>query len=275
MPVMGRVRRREEAALLGLPGQKNAIVGNKDVVEDHDADRLAILGGELGRRLAWTSRRARDDRDPGRVTAHGAAHGEVFVLGGVGPARHDEELVHIGRARDDGLCAANDDAVTAPFLDVNVDVRIDLLAGPLGAIALGIGHRDAERQILILNIVKIGEEALAVVCAVPVVGPPRRLVDAVECIVSEIALRASGRPANQADSLKLIKQVLRGLVDVEHPVDRFSGCALPRCHDRQVLLAQRKVVGDAHGGDARREQRLVGDARHAASVHEHPRLVGP
>ena len=120
MPVVRRVRRREEAALLSLPGQKNAIVRNEDVVEDHGANRLSVFGGELCRRLAWTSRWTRDDRDTRRVTGYGAAHGEVFVLRGVGPARHDEKLVHIGRAGDDGLGSPDDDAVAAPFRNLTV-----------------------------------------------------------------------------------------------------------------------------------------------------------
>jgi hypothetical protein len=131
---------------------------------------------------------------------------------------------------------------------------IDLLAGTLGSVAFGVGHRDAEREILILDFVKIREEALAVVGAVTIVRQPRRLIDAVQGIVREIALSASRRLADQAHGLELEEQVLRGLVDVQHPVDGLAGRALPCRHDRHVLLAKSEIVGHPHAGDAGREQ---------------------
>jgi hypothetical protein len=102
----------------------------------------------------------------------------------------------------------------------------------------------------------------------------RRLEQAVERVVSQIALRAADGLADQADCLELEQQVLRGFVDMEHAVHRLARRALPRRHDRHVLRSEREVVGDADAGDARSEQRLVGDAFHRVSVHEDPRPVG-
>jgi hypothetical protein len=62
MPMMRCVRRREEAALLGLTGQEDAIVWNEDVVEDYGANRLSVFGGELCRRLARTPGLREGDR---------------------------------------------------------------------------------------------------------------------------------------------------------------------------------------------------------------------
>jgi hypothetical protein len=170
----------------------------------------------------------------------------------MGPARHDEELVHVRRSCNDRLGTADDDAVFTPLLDVNIDVGIDLPAGTLGPIALRVGHGNAERKVVILNIVKVREEALAVVGAVTIVRQLCRLIDAIERIVREVTLSASRRLAYQAHSLELEEQILRGLVDVQHPVDGLPGCALPRRHDRNVLLPESEIVGDPHAGDARR-----------------------
>ena len=80
------------------------------------------------------------------------------------------KLVHVRRAGDDRLGAADDDAVGPPLLDVHVDVGIGLLARALGAVALGVGHGDAERQVLVLDLMQVGEEALVIVGAAVVVG---------------------------------------------------------------------------------------------------------
>ena len=80
MAVMRRVGRGEETALLGFAGQEDAIVRDEDVVEDHDADGLAIFGRELRRSLAGPARGPRHDGDAGRIARHGAAHGEIRVL---------------------------------------------------------------------------------------------------------------------------------------------------------------------------------------------------
>ena len=70
--------------------------------------------------------------------------------------------MHIRRAGDDGLGPANDDTVGAAFLDVEIDIGIGLGARPLGPVALGIGHGDAQRQILGLDMLEIGLEALMI-----------------------------------------------------------------------------------------------------------------
>ena len=102
-----------------------------------------------------------DDRHAFGVDRHCAADGEVRVLAGHRAAGHDEEFVHVRRAGDDRLGAANDDAVLPSLLDVDVDVAVALRAGALGAVALGVGHGDAEGEILVLNTMQVGEEALA------------------------------------------------------------------------------------------------------------------
>ena len=87
MAVMRGVGGGEEAALLVLAGEEHALVRHEHVVEDHDAGGLAVLGGELRRRLAGPSRRPRHDGDARRIDRHGAADGEVGVLGRHGCGR--------------------------------------------------------------------------------------------------------------------------------------------------------------------------------------------
>jgi len=122
--------------------------------------------------------------------------------------------MHIGRAGDDRLGASDDDAVRPPLLDVQVDVRVDLLARPLGAVALRVGHRDAQRKVAVLNVVEIAEKALAVVGAMMIVGQLGGLEQTVQRVVRQITLRAAGRPADQTYCLQLVEQVRRILVDV-------------------------------------------------------------
>ena len=227
---------------------------HEHVVEDHDADGLAVFGREFGGGLAGPAGGTRDDGDAGRVDGHRAAHREIAVLRNVGSAGHHQELMHIGRAGDDRLGAPDDDAVGPALLDVEIDIAVDLLARAHGAVALGVGHRDAQRQVAVLNVVEIAEKALAVVGAVTIVGQPGRLEDAVQRVMRQIALRAAGRPADQTDRLELVEQIRRILVDVEHAVDGLARRALARRHDRHVLLL------DARNHRSRRHRRCPAPA---------------
>jgi hypothetical protein len=75
----------------------------RHLVEQHDAGGLALAAGEFRRARAGPSGRAGNDGDAVRVKRPGAADGEIFILAYHVAARHDEELVDVGRARDDRL----------------------------------------------------------------------------------------------------------------------------------------------------------------------------
>lgn len=120
---------------------------------------------------------------------------------------------------------------------------------------------------------KVTKEALVIVGAVLNVGALGGLKDAVQRVMGEVTLRATGDLADESDRLKLVEEVRRGLVDMDHPVDRLARRFLASGHQSGVLWLVRKVVGHANARDARREQRLVRDARNGVSVDEHPRLV--
>ncbi len=168
--------------------------------------------------------------------------------------------MHVRRAGDDRLGAADHDAVGAALFHVHVDVRVVLLARMFGAVALGVGHGDAEREVLVLHAMQIAEEALVIVGAVRVVAAFRRLQDPVQRVMREIALRAARFLADEPHRLELVEKIGRALVDMQHAVDGLARRTLPRQHQRLVLGAMREIIGDADAGNARREQRLVGDA---------------
>ena len=85
---------------------------------------------ELRRRLARATGGTRNDRDALGINRHGTTDRKVFVGLGHVAARHDEEFVDIGRRGDDGLGAANDDAVFPFFDDPCIAVwRVLLMCG--------------------------------------------------------------------------------------------------------------------------------------------------
>ncbi len=275
VPVMGRIGRGEKLRMLPFARQKHPIPGHEDVVEDRDAGRLAVFGAEFRRGVVVPSGRARDDGDALRIHRHRATQREIRIRFGHVAARHDEILVHIGGGGDDGLGAADHHAVGAPLLDVHVGVGIRLLVRPQGPVALAVGHGDSERQVLVLDLVQVVQEPLVQLRALVLVDPVGRLIDRVQRIVGQIALRAADLAAHQADRLQLVDQVLRRPADVQHPVDVLAGGVLLGKHERAVILLQRIVVGHADGVDAGPEPRLVGDALDPVAVTEDARRIAP
>ncbi len=122
---------RHEAALLVLPGEERTRSCGTNTSSK-------ITTPSTGPYLAENFAAASPGRPARRATivtpgvdGNRAADGEVGVLGGVGAAGHDEELVHVRRARHDGLRATDDDAVGTALGNVDVDVGVGLLAGRL------------------------------------------------------------------------------------------------------------------------------------------------
>jgi hypothetical protein len=165
--------------------------------------------------FAGPAGRSRDDGEAGRVERHRAAHGEVGVFAAHVAAGHDQQLVHIGRAGHDGLGARDDDAARIALDHVQVAVDIGLLVRPAAAVALGIGHGDAQGQVLVLHAVQVLMEARGVLgAAARVVDARRHLADGVERVVRQVALGAAGFLADQPHGLQLVEQVARAGVDV-------------------------------------------------------------
>ncbi len=219
--------------------------------------------------LAGPAGRPRDDREPGHVDRHAAADGEGGVLGAHVAARHHQQFVHVGRAGHDRLGAGDHDAARVALDDVDVAVDIGLLVRAQAAVALGVGHRHAQREVLVLHPVQELEEPGRVVRgAFRVVQARGDLADGIHGVVGEIALRAAGLLAQQPHHFQLVQQVLGRGVDVAEAVDPLAAGVLHRRHQRLVFGLEREVVGEGDRVHARPQQGLVGDAFDAVAVDE-------
>ena len=114
--------------------------------------------------------RSGDDGDPLGIHRHGATDGKIGVLAAHVAAGHDQQLVHIGCAGDDGFGAGNHNAqaTVTPNIsldDVHIAVHIGLLVRSLTAVALRVCHGNAQREVLVLHPVQVVHKAGAVLCA--------------------------------------------------------------------------------------------------------------
>ena len=112
---------------------------------------------------------------------------------------------------------------------MHIAVDVGLLVRAAAAVALGVGHGDAQRQVLVLHAVQVVEEAGRVLArAAGVVDARGDLADGVERVVREVALGAAGFLADQAHGFQLVEQVGRAGVDVLQAVHRACRwCAAP------------------------------------------------
>ena len=264
--------------MLPFAGIKHAVPRHEHLVEHHHAGALAVLAAE--QRLAMfdlftrPSGRARNDGDAGRIDRHGAADGEVRVLAAHVAAWHDQEFMHIRCAGHDGLGARNDDAFDIALDDMQIAVDVRLLVRPPAAVALGVGHRNAQRQVLVLHAVQVIEKAGGVLGgAARVVDTGGHLADGVERVMRQVALGAAGFLTDQPHRFELVQQVAAAGVDVRQAVDALAAGLLHGGHDRGVFFLQRVVVGQRNRIDAGAEAALVGHAVNLPAVKEDARPV--
>jgi hypothetical protein len=215
-----------------------------------------------------------------RVDGHCAADCEVGIFTAhVARPGHDQQLVHVGRTGDDGLGAADHDAAPAvvhriALHDVHIAVRVALLEGASGAVALGVGHGHAQRQVLVLHTVQVVQEACGVFRgAARVVDAGADLADGVQRVVREVALRAAGLLANQAHGFELVEQVAAAHVDVRQPVDEPATGVLHGSHQTGVFRLERVVVGEGDRVDAGLKCAFVGHAEHPPAIDKHGGVV--
>ena len=258
-------------AVFPFAGEENAFPWDGDAVEKHHRGGLPVLAREerlaVFQLFARAARRAGHDGDPGRIHAHRTAHGEFRILAPHVPTGHDEELVHVGCAGDDGLGAADDDALGVAFHDVDVGVRVRLLVRLPAAVALGVGHGDAQGQVLVLDMGQVGVKAGTVLrAAFRVVDPGHGLGDAVERVVRQVALGATRFLAQHPHRLQLVQQVSGRFVHMEHAADHAVAARLGRQGDGFQLGPQRVVVRECERIDARLKGGLVGNAGNFAAI---------
>ena len=273
--MVGRVGLRQELRIPPLAGQEHALPRHEHVFEDDDSGGLPVSGAERRIGLPRPPRRTGDDGEPVGVHRHRAADGEGCVRLGHVAAGHDEELVHVGRAGDDRLGAADDDAARPAPGDVYIGIPGRLPVGTARAVALAIGHGDAQGEVFRLDSVEIVEKAPVQVAPGFGVDPVGRLVDGVEAVLRQVALGTARVLADEAHRLELAQLVVGRAVDVEEAVDRRARALLDRRHRIPVVLRAREVVGQPDGGDAWREARLVGDGFDRRAVEPDPRRRAP
>jgi hypothetical protein len=236
---------------------------------------LAVPAAELGGRLAGPPRRARDDREAVCVHRHGAAHREIAVCFGHVPAGHHQQLVHVGRAGDDGFRARDHDAACGALDDMHVGIAIGLLVRAQRTVALAVGHCHAEREVAGVDPLQVSVHPRAVFGVELRIHAMRSHPDRGHCVAAQVALRAAGVLAYEAHRLQLVQQILARRGDRHHPVDLGGRAGRRGAHHRHQLLAQREVVGEPDRVHAGRQRRLVGNRGDRVPVDEHARLVTP
>ncbi len=269
------IGRREVAAVPPFAGEEHPLPRHDDVVEVDDRRRLGVAGAEPGPAITRPAGGPGDHGDAVGVDGNGAADGEVGVLTQHRSARHDQELVHVGSAGDDGLGAADDQALGSALADVDVDVGVGLGVRPKRPVALAVGHGDGQGQVLVLDPMDVGEETRVVVGAAVGIDATAGLEDRIEAVVGEVALGTATLAADDAHRFELVEEVARLAVDVQEAIGLAPARVLGRHHQRPQLRPQREVIGDADGVDSGLEQRLVGDRGDLMAVDEDLGAIAP
>lgn len=163
---------------------------------------------------------------------------------------------------------ADDDPVRAALDDAHELVGVGLLGRLLGAVALGVGHRAYDHEVLTLNVTEVLLEALVVRSAMGLVGLEGDGVDGVQSVQPDTALEAgAGRLAEQSQHLDLLHQVVGALKDVRVTVDAFARQVADRGHHVLVFEHVREFVGFSDGVDVRRDRRMVDDLLDELAVY--------
>ena len=156
------------------------------------------------------------------------------------------------------LGASDDDAVFSDFLDVYEHVRIALLAGALGAVALGVGHRAVDGEVVVLDHDQELLEAFVIVGAIFFVDLERRGIDGVERVHTDAALEAArGLLTEHSLHLDLLAQVVGAHVDVGKAVDLLAGEIAGRDHQAVFAGFCGGIVGGCHAVDGRTDHGVI------------------
>ena len=158
---------------------------------------------------------------------------------------------------------------------MHIGIRVFLLAGPLGPVALGIGHGNAQGEVARLNVVQIVEKTRMVVGPVIGIRQLGRLKQRIQTILGQVALGATGFGAHQPDGFQLMQQVSGTFVDMQHPVDLLSGSALGCRQQCRVAGIAGKVIGYPYSRDAGGQERFIHHTVHLSAIDKHPGLIAP
>ena len=156
---------------------------------------------------------------------------------------------------------------------MDVHVRVRLLAGGLGPVALGVGHGAVHRQVVVLDEGQELLEVLVIVGAVLLVDLIGGGEHGVEGVHAHAALEAgSGLLAQQALHLHLVDQVLGGLVQVGEAVDGVARQAGLHGHQVRILGILGQGIGHGHAVDGGTDHGVIHPVLDLLPEHIHPGL---
>ena len=252
----------QRAGELDLAAQIHAVPGHENVLEDHQGFlaaeapvahvQLVVLEFAGVAALAPV-----DVADAGRVGRRAEADGVVLIAGSHGDGRHDQDLVRVTGAGLVGLGAADNDTVVAALDDVEVHVRVRLLARCQAAVSLDVRHGAVGDDVVLLQELHVRAEAGVVVSALGLVDVVGGGVEGVDGVHADAALEAgAGLLAQKALHLHLLHQVLGRLVDVGEAVDLLAGEMARGQHEVFVFRLRGQFVGHGHAVEAGPDQRM-------------------
>ena len=140
-----------------LAVEEDVLVGDKHMIQHHQGLLAAELGVALVDaaallQLAGVAGLAAIDHVHAlRIGGAGEGDGPILVRLAHGDGGHEDVPVGVDGAGLVGLGAADHNAVRAALHHMDEHIRVGLVVGGLGAVALGVGHGSVHRQILALH----------------------------------------------------------------------------------------------------------------------------
>ena len=267
----------DHAGELILAVEEDVLVGDEHMVQDHQGLLAAELGvahidgGVLLHLPGVAGLTAINHVHTLGVGGAGEGDGPVLVSLTHGDGGHEDVPVRVDGAGLVALGAADHDAVLAALDDMDIHVGVGLLAGSLGAVALGVGHGAVHGQVVVLNEGQELLEVLVIVGAVLLVDLIGGGEHGVEGIHAHAALEAgSGLLAQQALHLDLVHQVLGGLVQVGEAVDGVAGEAGLHGHQVRILGILSQSVGHGHAVDGGTDHGVIHPVVDLLAEHVYP-----
>ena len=104
------------------------------------------------------------------------------------------------------------------------------------------------------------------------IGKLGALMQRIQRIMRQIALRAAGFTANQAHGFQLGQQIITAVIHMQHAIDVPPAALLRGCHQPGIFCALREIIGHTNGIDAGRQQGFIRHTRHLAAIDENARL---
>ena len=238
-----------------LAVEEDILVGDKHMVQHHQGFlpaelAVAYVDAALLQLTGIAGLTAIDHVQALGVRGAGEGHGIVLVRLAHGDGGHEDMPVGVDGAGLVAFRTADHNAAGAALHHMDVHIRVGLVMGGLGAVALGVGHGTVHRQVVVLNIHQELLEVLMVMGAVLLVDLIGGRENGVEGVHAHAALEAGGGfLAQQALHLHLFHQVLRGLVQVGKTVDLVASQAGGGGHELLILGVLCQRVGHGHAVD--------------------------